>query len=101
MGGEGGVEGRGTPVSGQPAGGTRARGTPRSRTELLAIARDGLWLEAVDRRELERLRDELLLALSLERDRTTRELLPNPLTRDEFEELDELYRRVTARLAGN
>jgi hypothetical protein len=57
--------------------------------------------EEAERKALERLRDELLLALALECDRVTRELLPNPLSRDEFDELDDLYRRVTARLAGN
>ncbi len=58
-------------------------------------------VEEAERKVLERLRDELILALTLERDRVTRELLPNPLSRDEFQELDELYRRVIARLEGN
>ncbi len=57
--------------------------------------------EEAERKALERLRDELLLALALECDRVTRELLPNPLSRDEFDELDDLYRRVIARLEGN
>lgn len=70
----------------------------RTRDKLLALARGGFQVERADRPALMQLRDELLLALTLERDRITRELLPNPLTRDEFDELDGLYRRVMARL---
>jgi hypothetical protein len=71
------------------------------RRELLLLVRDGVRLGDLERRELERLRDDLILALTLERDRVTRELLPNPLSRDEFARLDRLYGRVMARLAGN
>ncbi len=81
--------------------GSRAQGGSRTRQELLELARRDLRLSEVGRGALERLRHELILALSLERDRRTRELLPNPLSRDEFEELDELHGRVDAWLAGH
>lgn len=72
----------------------------RSREQLLALVRDGVQWDALSRVELERLRHDLLLALTLERDQVTRELLPIPLTRDEFNDLDDFYRQVMARLVG-
>lgn len=84
-----------------PRDGQREARGLRTRDQLLALVRGGFHVEGADRPALMRLRDELLMALTLERDRITRELLPNPLTRDEFDELDDFYRRVIARLTGN